>query len=44
MAARYAQRKAGLKRILIIDWDVHHGNGTQDIDRSMARSRFEIPD
>jgi len=31
IAARYAQKKAGFKRILIIDWDVHHGNGTQDI-------------
>ena len=31
IAARYAQQKLGLKKILIIDWDVHHGNGTQDI-------------
>ena len=31
VAARYAQRKCGLKRALIVDWDVHHGNGTQDI-------------
>lgn len=31
VAARYAQKKAGLKRVLILDWDVHHGNGTQDI-------------
>jgi acetoin utilization deacetylase AcuC-like enzyme len=31
IAARYAQRKHGLGRIAIIDWDVHHGNGTQDI-------------
>ena len=30
IAARYAQRKHGLKRILIADWDVHHGNGTQE--------------
>src|SRR5512146_3202313 len=29
IAARYAQRKHGLKRVLIVDWDVHHGNGTQ---------------
>jgi acetoin utilization deacetylase AcuC-like enzyme len=29
--ARYAQEKYGLKRVLIVDWDVHHGNGTQDI-------------
>jgi acetoin utilization deacetylase AcuC-like enzyme len=31
VAARYAQRKYGLDRVLIVDWDVHHGNGTQDI-------------
>lgn len=31
VAARYAQRSLGLKRVLIIDWDVHHGNGTQDV-------------
>jgi acetoin utilization deacetylase AcuC-like enzyme len=31
IGARYAQRKYGLDRILIADWDVHHGNGTQDI-------------
>ncbi len=29
IAARYAQKKHGLSRILIVDWDVHHGNGTQ---------------
>jgi len=31
IAARYAQSKRGLERVLIADWDVHHGNGTQDI-------------
>lgn len=31
VAARYAQRAYGLRRVLIVDWDVHHGNGTQDI-------------
>ena len=31
VAARYAQKKHGLKRVMIADWDVHHGNGTQDI-------------
>ncbi len=31
IAARYAQRKYGIARALIVDWDVHHGNGTQDI-------------
>lgn len=29
IAARYARKKHGLQRILIVDWDVHHGNGTQ---------------
>lgn len=31
IAARYAQETYGVKRVLIIDWDVHHGNGTQEI-------------
>jgi len=31
IAARYAQRKHGIGKALIADWDVHHGNGTQDI-------------
>jgi acetoin utilization deacetylase AcuC-like enzyme len=31
VAARYAQRKYGAERVAIVDWDVHHGNGTQDI-------------
>jgi acetoin utilization deacetylase AcuC-like enzyme len=31
IAARYAQRRHGVGRVLIVDWDVHHGNGTQDI-------------
>ncbi len=31
IGARYAQRKHGISRVLIADWDVHHGNGTQDI-------------
>ena len=30
IAARYAQQRFGVGRILIVDWDVHHGNGTQD--------------
>jgi acetoin utilization deacetylase AcuC-like enzyme len=29
IAARYAQRKYGAERVAIVDWDVHHGNGTQ---------------
>ena len=31
IVARYLQDNYGLKRILIVDFDVHHGNGTQDI-------------
>ena len=31
LAARHARRAYGVKRILIVDYDVHHGNGTQDI-------------
>jgi len=30
LAARHAQKKHGLGKVLICDWDVHHGNGTQD--------------
>jgi acetoin utilization deacetylase AcuC-like enzyme len=29
VAAHYARQRHGLSRVLIIDWDVHHGNGTQ---------------
>ncbi len=29
--ARYVQRRHGIERVAIIDWDVHHGNGTQEI-------------
>jgi acetoin utilization deacetylase AcuC-like enzyme len=31
VAARHALASLGLRRILILDWDVHHGNGTNDI-------------
>jgi acetoin utilization deacetylase AcuC-like enzyme len=31
LAARHAQIFHGLERVLIVDWDVHHGNGTQNI-------------
>ena len=31
IAARSLQASHGVERILIVDWDVHHGNGTQDI-------------
>lgn len=31
IAARHAQRRHGLGRVAIVDWDVHHGNGTEDV-------------
>jgi acetoin utilization deacetylase AcuC-like enzyme len=31
VAARHAVRNRGLERVLLVDYDVHHGNGTQDI-------------
>ena len=31
IAARAAQKNHGVRRVLIIDWDVHHGNGTEEI-------------
>jgi len=43
LAARAAQIEMGLERILIIDWDVHHGNGTEAIfydDPSVAFVSF----
>jgi acetoin utilization deacetylase AcuC-like enzyme len=33
VAARYAQDGLGLERVAILDWDVHHGNGTEAIFR-----------
>jgi acetoin utilization deacetylase AcuC-like enzyme len=34
IAARWAQVELGVERVAIVDWDVHHGNGTQAIFRS----------
>jgi acetoin utilization deacetylase AcuC-like enzyme len=31
IAARYAQAEHGVRRVAVIDWDVHHGNGTENI-------------
>jgi acetoin utilization deacetylase AcuC-like enzyme len=31
IAARWAQTELGVERVAIVDWDVHHGNGTQDV-------------
>lgn len=47
IAARHAQRKHGIGRVAVVDFDVHHGNGTQDIfwaDRSvMYCSTHQMP-
>ena len=42
VAARHAQR-AGRERILVIDWDVHHGNGTQALVEHDATIRYVSP-
>ena len=39
VAARHAQR-TGLARVLIVDWDVHHGNGTQALVEADASIRY----
>jgi acetoin utilization deacetylase AcuC-like enzyme len=39
IAARHAQR-AGRERVLIVDWDVHHGNGTQALMEQDATLRY----
>ncbi len=47
IAARYARKTFGADRIAIFDWDVHHGNGTQDIlwrdEHIMYLSTHEMP-
>jgi len=47
VAARHALDKRGLKRVAIVDFDVHHGNGTEDIvagdDRILMVSFFQHP-
>jgi acetoin utilization deacetylase AcuC-like enzyme len=40
IAARYAREKYGLERVLIVDWDVHHGNGTQALVEDEPTVRF----
>lgn len=40
LAARYARTRHGLDRVLIVDWDVHHGNGTQALVESDAGIHF----
>ena len=40
IAAHYARRKYGLGRVLVLDWDVHHGNGTQMLVEEEPDIRF----
>ena len=40
IAAYYALEQPGIERVAILDWDVHHGNGTQDIVESDARIAY----
>ena len=47
IAAKYALERHGLKRVAIVDFDVHHGNGTEDIirgdERILMASFFQHP-
>jgi acetoin utilization deacetylase AcuC-like enzyme len=40
VAARYARRRHGVERVLVVDWDVHHGNGTQALVEQEPEIRF----
>lgn len=40
IAAHYALRRHACARVLIVDWDVHHGNGTQALVEDEPRIRF----
>ena len=40
IAAAHALEEFGLERVLIVDWDVHHGNGTNDIFHADPRVLF----
>jgi acetoin utilization deacetylase AcuC-like enzyme len=40
VAARFALDRRGLERVMILDWDVHHGNGTNDIFHSSEQVLF----
>jgi acetoin utilization deacetylase AcuC-like enzyme len=40
VAATYALQDRGAERVLIVDWDVHHGNGTNDIFHASDRVLF----
>lgn len=40
LGAHYARRIHGLERVLVVDWDVHHGNGTQALVQDDPSIRF----
>ena len=40
IGAHYARQKHGAERVLIVDWDVHHGNGTQALVEQERNVRF----
>jgi acetoin utilization deacetylase AcuC-like enzyme len=40
IAARWAQAEQGVERVAIVDWDVHHGNGTEEIVRNDSSILF----
>ena len=40
LAAHHARARHGLDRVLVLDWDVHHGNGTQALVEHMPEIRF----
>jgi acetoin utilization deacetylase AcuC-like enzyme len=40
VGAHYARRAHGAERVLVVDWDVHHGNGTQALVEDTADIRF----
>ncbi|MDB4879709.1 MAG: Histone deacetylase domain protein [Gemmatimonadetes bacterium] len=40
LGAHYARQRHGAERILIVDWDVHHGNGTQALVEGTSDIRF----
>ncbi len=40
IAAKHALERHGLSRVAVVDFDVHHGNGTQDLLKSEARTLF----
>ncbi len=47
VAAEYAISRCGMKRVMIVDWDLHHGNGTQhafyDTDKVLYLSTHQFP-